>query len=229
MGHAVEKLPADPVDHVPDGMGVGPQQSEQKSQILVLEDNELDQKLIERTGLKTGLPLETKHCSDMAEFKDALDVQTYNLVLIDYLLGDHNGLEAQELLKRHSVNAATPVVMMSNSMHPNLAVKAIKNGSMDCVEKRGLDAERFKELILGSVRLFAEFSRTALMVAFEHQRREILNDVTNLIRKEIDHVNFSNLIESSVTKTLDRHNLGDANLDGVVQFAKHSRPSFKIP
>lgn len=168
--------------------------------VLILDDDTFEQRRLERQLRATGLPVTTVTTTTADEFALALDQKTFDIVLIDYLLPDSDGLSAQRLVQDHDVNRAASVVMMSNQMRTDVAIKSTKLGSLDCLDKGQLDTIKLRELMMTSVRVLAEASRHWIGDLLEQQRARIASDVAKLVRNEME---FGRLIDTIDTRVLD--------------------------
>ncbi|MFN3207553.1 MAG: response regulator [Roseovarius sp.] len=168
--------------------------------VLILDDDPFDQKRLSRTLDSTGLPVNAVTAGTMREFSDALDSGSFDVVLIDYLLPDSDGLAAQKMVQSHPTNFAAAVVMMSNRMRTDVAIESIKQGSMDCLDKAELNTERLRELMMASVKVLAETSRHWIGELLAQQRVHIAQDVAKLVRDEME---FGRLIDTIDKRILD--------------------------
>ncbi len=168
--------------------------------VLILDDDPFDQKRLERTLQATGLPVRTASATTIDEFTNALDAGSYDVVLIDYLLPDSDGLQAQKMVQSHATNFAAAVVMMSNQMRTDVAIQSIKQGSMDCLDKIELDTQKLRDLMMASVKVLAETSRHWMGELLAQQRVQIAQDVAKLVRDEME---FGRLIDTIDKRILD--------------------------
>lgn len=120
--------------------------------ILVLDDSEFDAMALERSFDRTHLPIRVTTAGTLEDFRSALAERTYDLVFIDYLLPEGDGLEAIEILRASDLNGDTPAVMITNDARYDVAVAAIRNGCLDYISKSGLEPGGVKEIILRALR-----------------------------------------------------------------------------
>lgn len=170
--------------------------------VLVLDDSRFDQSRIIRACEKTGLPVSTTTAQDMDTFAKALDSAAYDLVLIDYKLPDGNGLHAQRMVQNHPMNFGAAVVMVSSEMRTDVAVASMKKGSLDCLDKDALTAEKLRELMIASAKIFAEASRHWIGELLAQQRVQIAHDVARVIRDEMEFGRFVDTIDKRIIDML---------------------------
>ena len=101
--------------------------------ILLVEDDKVDQQAFRRFVAEQQLNYDLSVAGSVAEAAEALDVATFDLLIVDYSLGDGTGLDVLALAK------GRPVVIVTGSGSENIAVEAVKNGAYDYLVK---DLER---------------------------------------------------------------------------------------
>ena len=92
------------------------------------------------------------------EFLDAHDADGDGCLLLDVQMPDMNGLELQQKLADNG--SSLPVIIITGHGDVPIAVKALKAGAVDFIEKPFTD-----EVILGSVRRALEFGK-------KHRRKQ---------------------------------------------------------
>lgn len=99
--------------------------------ILVVEDEStLNQTML--AGLsECGFQTDTSENYKDAEYY--IGIRNYDLVLCDWMLGDGDGIELIEVVKRK--NPRTPVVMLSAKDDPQSEIAALKAGADDYIKK----------------------------------------------------------------------------------------------
>ena len=178
-------------------------------EVLVLDDSSFDQARIKRACGETGLPVSTTLAADLEEFEAALDGATYDMVLIDYLLPRGDGLQAQRLVQSHKTNFGAAVVMISSEMRTDVVVESMKRGSLDCLDKDALDAERLRDLLIASAKMFAEASRHWIGELLSQQRVQIAQDVARVVRDEMEFGRFIDTIDKRILDTLAARGFAD--------------------
>lgn len=76
----------------------------------------------------------------------AMQKGEYDVLLLDVLMPDGNGLQVLgELTVRHDT---TPVIMVSGDGQHELAVRALRAGAVDCIDKSSAEFRRLPEIVL---------------------------------------------------------------------------------
>lgn len=103
--------------------------------ILLIEDDEVDAKLIDRI-LKRKAPdhVEIKHITCFSDAKTTLDNDLYDVILLDLHLPDSAGKETVKLLLTHP--RAIPIIVLSGHTSDDVAKKAVRDGAQDYITKR---------------------------------------------------------------------------------------------
>ncbi|MBV8780647.1 MAG: response regulator [Phycisphaerae bacterium] len=74
-------------------------------------------------------------CSSLAEARDALVAHPFDLIVLDVLLPDGNGIDFLRELRTISATANTPVVMLSTEAEIRDRVRGLKTGASDYIGK----------------------------------------------------------------------------------------------
>ncbi len=99
--------------------------------ILLVEDHDTL-----RTGIKMTLQdegHEIKECSTGKEAMEVIERESFDLIITDIKLGDISGIEVME--KAKEINAATEVIIITAFATPETAIKALRLGAFDYVQK----------------------------------------------------------------------------------------------
>ncbi len=111
----------------------------QKHKILLVEDNRLDRMAFERLVESEKIPYEYKTAESVAEARELLAAEQFDVVISDYSLGDGTGMEVIELAGN------TPVILVTGAGDEEVAVQAYRAGAADYLIK-DLDRSYLKTL-----------------------------------------------------------------------------------
>lgn len=103
--------------------------------LLHLEDDPLDADLIQRK-LSTELECNFTWVNNKADFEEALENQSFDLVLSDFNLPDYDGMSALKHVREKQSDL--PVIVISGRLGEEEAVECLKAGATDYVLKQRL-------------------------------------------------------------------------------------------
>jgi len=101
--------------------------------ILLIEDDKLDQMAFERLVKEQELLYDYKIAGSFAQAKSILESDKFDIMIVDYFLGDGTAFDVLDLTED------TPVVFATGAGNEETAVKAMKAGAYDYIIK---DVER---------------------------------------------------------------------------------------
>ena len=125
--------------------------------ILFLEDNRDDAEIVAQTYESAGLSVQIERVESQPLFRQALEKQEWDLLLLDYALPRFDGIAALDLARK--IRPELPAVILSGVIAEDLATETLKVGAADYVLKDALerlvpvtervlrDAEHRKELM----------------------------------------------------------------------------------
>tara|TARA_R110000868_G_scaffold221493_2_gene473153 strand:+ start:32510 stop:33172 length:663 start_codon:yes stop_codon:yes gene_type:complete len=156
--------------------------------VLVLDDSRFDAMCILRECRRTDLPVRVTIATNIEHFRELLMQKQYQLVFIDYLLPDGNGLAAQQILREGGKNGQSPVVMISGEARHDVAVEAMKGGCIDYKSKTDLTRDALKSLILRALEEGSKLARAELDHSMAVQKQEIVAAMREVLREEMSSV-----------------------------------------
>ncbi|MBT4512927.1 MAG: response regulator, partial [Chloroflexi bacterium] len=108
----------------------------EKIRILLLEDNPDDAFMVERELKKSGDDFHVRRVETEQDFRDALDLEQWDLVLADFNLPTFGGPQALEIVNKEHPDL--PLVLMSGEVKVEEAVQALNRGACDFIQKQVL-------------------------------------------------------------------------------------------
>lgn len=100
------------------------------TKILLVEDDKIDYMAFLRLLRNKKLAYDHVRASSVAEGRKALETQTFDVVLLDYRLGDGTAFDLFDDVPRN-----VPIVIVTGCGDEEVAVRAMKSGAMDYVIK----------------------------------------------------------------------------------------------
>ncbi|MEM9089469.1 MAG: response regulator [Cyanobacteria bacterium P01_F01_bin.53] len=108
--------------------------------VLLIEDSAADARLMQ--VFLSGTPLyrfRLTHVERLGEALQRLKTSTYDVILLDLTLPDSDGLGSLERLLDETLRV--PVVVLTNTNNPDLALEAVRQGAQDYLIKRHMNHE----------------------------------------------------------------------------------------
>lgn len=109
---------------------------ENQLRILIVEDSENDAKLLLRQLEKEGKKLVWARVESAAEMTAALDRQSWDVVISDYVMPQFSGLDALKIFREKQYDI--PFIVVSGQIGEDDAVAAMKAGADDYIMKTSL-------------------------------------------------------------------------------------------
>jgi signal transduction histidine kinase len=140
--------------------------------ILIVDDDDDDAFLTEDLILE-GLTNPTPNLDRARSHEEALErlkETTYDLCMLDYRLGEGNGIGLLQALR--SQNITTPIILLTGQGDQEIAVEAMKSGANDYIVKGKLSCESLSKSIRHAIQLHREAERrehTEAMLKKSHQ------------------------------------------------------------
>ena len=102
-------------------------------QILMLEDNPMDVKIIQKLITKNGLQVNFTVVASGLEYTSKLEQFSYDIILSDHQLPDFDSIRALEV--RNQKHEAVPFILITGAVSEEIALALIKQGADDYILK----------------------------------------------------------------------------------------------
>lgn len=106
--------------------------------ILLVEDNPADRRFTQEVLRESGLAHEVACAASLEEARRLLAEAQFDLLLVDLGLPDSQGLDTFALL--HDLNRNLPIVVLTGLVDEAVAMKAMRRGAQDYLEKGAFDS-----------------------------------------------------------------------------------------
>jgi len=100
-----------------------------RHKILLIEDDKLDQMAFERLVEEENLPYDCTIAGSVSEARCTLSSDRFDVVIVDYVLGDGTAFDILDLVKN------TPIIFVTGAGDEEIAVEAWKAGAYDYLIK----------------------------------------------------------------------------------------------
>lgn len=118
----------------------------QTMNILVLDDNEVDRRRLLRLCENAGLNFVATEAASISEMRSALKSKQFDLVFIDYLLVDEDGLDAVRLLVDDPAQTAVSI-MIAGEGRMDVAIEAMRLGCSDYLTKSDISVDALRKSV----------------------------------------------------------------------------------
>lgn len=127
-----------------------------KIKILVAEDDDDDLFIFKDVVHECREDFEAKvdHVATMQDVLSEVDNNEFDIIFLDYRLGESNGLEILKTLREKKY--VFPIILLTGQGDQNLAVDAMKAGATDYIVKANLSAQTLSTAIRSALRLFQQ-------------------------------------------------------------------------
>ena len=133
--------------------------------LLIVEDDIIDRKLLERLLAQSSLDVAQVACADrLSKAVDLLRSSAFDLVLLDLGLPDSRGTESVIELQMHAPQV--PIVVLSGLDDENMALTAMQKGVQDYLIKGQVDST----LLMRSIRYALERKKAESQLQATEQR-----------------------------------------------------------
>jgi signal transduction histidine kinase/ActR/RegA family two-component response regulator len=194
--------------------------------ILLVEDDKIDQMAFKRFVKDANLSYSYAMAGSVSEAKAILDSQRFDIVIMDYSLGDGTALDIFDLIND------TPIIIVTGSGDEETAVKAMKAGAYDYIIK---DLERnYLKVLPITVESAIKHKRTEKQVGMLSHAIMNINDSIYITDMD-DRIIFVNKAfcetyeyEEADIVGMDSNILGESGWKGEFYHRREDRSDFPI-
>ncbi len=197
--------------------------------ILVLDDSEVDRRRLVRLCEDAGLHFSAMEAATISEFREALSGQAFDIVFIDYLLVDEDGLDAVRVLVNEA-NRGAVGIMVAGEGRMDVAIEAMRLGCSDYLTKSEISVESLRK----SVATALERQLMAVSLSDERDRRAKLENAirhyantTSLEMRTILAGTLRRVRKLRAHKVSDAHAAQLRDLENSIEQLWDALPDFK--
>lgn len=183
--------------------------------VLHAEDDPQIAEMVQLLFERNGKDCVVEHVSSGRQCLEAMEKVRYDVLLVDLVMPDIDGLRVLgELTARHD---PTPVVMVSGQGQHELAVRALRAGAVDCLDKNSADFRRLPEI----ARRVVERHRRKLSVTSAPRDHRVLfvdpdRETRELVQRFFAAESSRLVIEHVDVEQLEKLLLSTFDIDAVV-------------
>lgn len=152
-------------------------------QTLLLDDSAFDRARIRRMSSKIDLNVSLTEVSGIAELKVAVDIQSFDLILIDYRLPQGDGLDVLACIQQSGLNRNAGVIMITGEGDTQTAVTAMRKGCHDFLTKDAMTADHLRTAM---VRAMQTVQDRRDVLAQTTERNDMIRDGMTAVLMEHD-------------------------------------------
>ena len=173
--------------------------------ILLIDDDEVDRKLVKRALDNSDLDIKLQEAADAQEAKTLFDNASFDCLLLDYRLPDIDGLTFAKELLGNEGGQTIPIVMLTGEGNEAVAVEAMKLGVQDYLPKGSIDSGSLERAINNAV------EKTSL-------------------RNKIDEMNrsFERMALNDSLTGLGNRNLFTDRMNSIIAVSRRSNEPFSL-
>jgi len=119
--------------------------------VLSIDDDEIDRMRLLKICRKAGLMVDFTEAANLAEMRECLDVDAFDLVFIDHDLGMDTGLDALGILLSHEDQVGAVPIMLTSSVDYHVAVEAMRRGCADYIVKDELTVDALIKSVTSAI------------------------------------------------------------------------------
>jgi signal transduction histidine kinase len=177
--------------------------------ILHIEDSKEDSELIEQLLVSNGFQCEVTRIETRRQVFDALEKNTYDLILADCRLPDFSGLRALEIA--HALKPEIPFIFVSGTIGEETAIESLRNGATDYVLK-----DRLARLVPAVRRALAEAEERTMCRQLQQRLREagrleaistlsngVAHDFNNILTIILGHASLLTMEHQNTDRVLE--------------------------
>lgn len=125
---------------------------EETVKILIVDNDEVDRKVIRRALETAGVKMEWTECYSCADAIATLQQQQFDCVFLDYHLPDADGLSLVQQVRRLGITV--PLVVLTGQGDEQIAVQLMKAGACDYLSKDKLTPDALYQILRYTLRLY---------------------------------------------------------------------------
>ncbi len=183
------------------------------ARLLIVDDIADNRTLLSRRFVKRGFEIVEADCG--AQALRLVDEQTFDVVLLDVMMPEMDGMEVLRRLRQRFSASLLPVIMVTAKTQSEDIVEALKAGANDYVTKP-------VDLSIVLARVNNQVARRRAEAAIQKANESLLNEMTHLEQRIALEKKIAHLAHHDMLTGLPNRFAFDAKLNAAQQFAKDS-------
>lgn len=192
------------------------EKADTKIKAAIVDDDVVSRMAVRRLVDKAKLKMDIQEFSTIEPFAAALENSTFDLVFLDFMLPDGNGLDALRAVTTSALNASTATIMIATLSDVHIAVTALKHGCSDYIVKEDLSPATLRRAVhngLQKADLRNKVDQAAevlarLQMALKRHAHKSVSEIRPLIENTLKQVSSMHYL-----RFCDRENDQDARIE----------------
>lgn len=109
--------------------------------ILIVDDSDFDRTRLKKLCCAFDFTTHVVEADSLKSMEDKIKKDRFDLVLLDYHLGDGTGLQGVDIIRSDGVNCNAATVMITGSEQNDIAIQALKLGFTDYLTKDEISSQ----------------------------------------------------------------------------------------
>ncbi len=159
--------------------------------VLILDDERFDRHRLARLCSGLDVSVAVANATTVTDFKSLLAGQSFDLILLDYMLPDGTGLDAMEAVRLSAANVNAATIMITGQGQEDIAAEAISFGCADYLTKDELSANAFRRAVTNALhksdlttQIEAQsFARSEVETVLEHFAASFARDIKPMVSR----------------------------------------------
>ncbi len=184
------------------------------ARLLIVDDIADNRVLLSCRFLRRGFEVVEADCG--AEALRLVEEQSFDVVLLDVMMPDMDGMEVLRRLRKKFSASSLPVIMVTAKTQPDDIVEALKTGANDYVTKP-------VDLSIALARVNNQVARRRAEAAIRRANKSLVNAMTHLEQRVALEKKIAHLAHHDILTGLPNRSAFDERLNAARQFARELR------
>ena len=208
--------------------------------ILIVDDQRFDRARLRRMCEQLEFEVNISEVDTLESMGTALQLETYDLIFVDYHLPGGDGLQALHAVQFDPRNRNAATIMVTGDGQSEIAINAMKNGCSDFLMKEDLSNESVRRAVINALQKAGlnrdleteEMMRGKVEIVLDCFAKECADEIKPMLFKMMRQVR---VLQSSradevkfTTMIVQIKNSCDRLLDFMIDIEDHERKAFAL-
>ncbi len=215
-------------------------QTPEFASILIVEDQRFDRARLRRMCEQLDFAVSVSEADSLESMGTALELDTFDLIFLDYHLPEGNGLQALESIQFDPRNRNAATIMVTGDGQSEIAINAMKSGCSDFLTKDDLSNETVRRATINALQKAGlnrslesqHVMRNKVELVLNRYAKECADELKPMLFKMTRHVRDLSVArndpEKYATAIAQIANSCDRLLDFMTDIEDHERKEFAL-